>query len=92
MRAVPAAALIALLAACTTETRTTTTVVSTVTPEQTQACVAAAAEARGVPEALVTSPTVSASPTGAIVTLNVNGEMATCRLDTAGNVSGVTFG
>lgn len=93
MRFPYAALLIPLAAACTVDRRTTVThVVSTITPEQTQACVAAAADARGVPQALVTSPVASATPAGPVVTMSVNGVPATCRIDAAGNVREVTFG
>lgn len=93
MRPLYVAALIPLLAACTVDRQTTVTrIVNTITPEQTQACVSAAAQARGVPEAMVTQPVASASAAGPVVTMHVNGVPATCRLDNAGNVTGVTFG
>lgn len=93
MRPLCTAALIPLLAACTVgRTTTVTQVVNAITPEQTQACVSAAAEARDVPEALVTSPVASATTTGPVVTMSVGGVPATCKLDNAGNVTGVTFG
>ena len=93
MKPLYAAVLIPALAACATERHTTVTrVVNTVSPEQTQACVSAAAEARGVPEALVTQPVASATATGPVVTMSVGGVPATCKLDELGNVEGVTFG
>ena len=86
-------AIVPLLAACTVDRQTTVThIVNTVTPEQTQACVSAAAQARGVSEALVTAPVATASASGPVVTMSVNGVRATCKLDRAGNVTGVTFG
>ena len=88
-----AATLLLALPACTIEQPVTeTTIVSSVTPEQTQACISAGAEARGVPQALVTAPTARATPTGPVVNLNVNGAPATCKLDELGNVASVTFG
>ena len=93
MKPVHAAALALILPACTIEQPvTSTTIVSSVTPEQSQACIAAAAEARGVPQALVTSPVARATATGPIVELNVNGETAICKLDELGTVESVTFG
>lgn len=93
MKPIFAAALIPLAVACTTDRQTTVTrIVNTVTPEQTQDCVSAAAEARGVPEALVTAPVASATATGPVVTMTVNGVPATCKMDIAGNVTDVTFG
>ena len=93
MRPVHAAVLLLALPACTIDnTRTTTRIVSSVTPEQTQACISAAAEARNVPEVLVTTPVATATTTGPVVTLNVNGETATCKLDELGNVERVSFG
>jgi hypothetical protein len=93
MKLLCAAALIPLVAACTTGRQTTVThIVNTISPEQTAACVSAAAEARGVPEASVTSPVASATASGPVVTMSVGGVPATCKLDSAGNVTGVTFG
>ena len=93
MKPVYAAALVLILPACTIEQPVTrTTIVSSVTPEQSQACIAAAAEARGVPQALVTTEVARATTTGPEVTLNVNGEIATCKLDELGDVENVTFG
>jgi hypothetical protein len=93
MKPLYAAVLIPLVAACTVDRQTTVTrLVNTISPEQTAACVAAAAEARGVPEALVTSPVASATASGPVVTMSVGGVPATCKLDNAGNVTGVTFG
>ena len=93
MKPIVAAALIPLVAACTTDRQTTVTrIVNTVTPEQTSACVAAAAEARGVPQSMITSPVASATASGPVVTMSVGGVPATCKLDNAGNVTGVTFG
>ena len=93
MKPAYALALVPLLAACTVDRQTTVTrIVSTVTPQETEACVAAAAEARGVPQALVTTPVASATATGPVVTMNVAGETAVCKLDELGNVEAVTFG
>ncbi len=93
MKPVYAAALVLALPACTIEQPvTSTTIVSSVTPEQRQACISAGAEARGVVEAFVTAVSAEATPTGPIVTLNVNGETATCKIDELGNVQGVNFG
>lgn len=93
MKPVLAAALALPLAACTIERPVNeTTIVSSVTPEQRQACVAAAARARNVADSLVTTAGATATPTGPVVTLMVLGETATCKLDELGAVESVTFG
>ena len=93
MKPVYAVALILALPACTVEQPvTSTTIVSSVTPDQQQACIAAVAEARSVPQAMVTMSGASATTTGPAVTLNVAGDTATCKLDELGNVESLTFG
>lgn len=79
------------LAACA-ERQESTTIVSSVTPEQRQACTAAAAAARGIPEALVTATSATATPTGPVVNLSIGSDRATCKLDELGAVEDVTFG
>lgn len=79
------------LAACVQRETNTTTIVSSVTPEQRQACVAAAASARGVPEAIVTATNATATPTGPVVNLSIGSDNATCKLDELGQVEDVTF-
>lgn len=80
------------LAACAERQTETTTIVSSVTPEQRQACVGAAAAARGIPEALVTATSATATPTGPVVNLSIGSDRATCKLDELGAVEDVTFG
>jgi hypothetical protein len=91
MKPACAAVLIFALPACVERQVTETTIVSSVTPEQTQACVSAGAEARNVDEAVVTATSARATGTGPVVNLSVNGIPATCKLDELGNVEAVTF-
>jgi hypothetical protein len=81
------------LAACAMEREvTSTTIVASVTPEQQQACASAAASARGVDPEFATPTSASATPTGPVVFVDVNGEVATCKLNELGRVEDVTFG
>lgn len=80
------------LAACAVEREvSTTTIVASVTPEQQTACANAAASARGVEPAFATPASASATPTGPVVLVDVNGEVAACKLDELGRVEDVTF-
>lgn len=86
------ACVILPLAACGGGQTESTTIVSSVTPEQRQACVGAAAAARDVPEALVTATSAAATETGPVVNLAIGNDRATCKLDELGAVEDVTFG
>lgn len=79
------------LAACAERQTETTTIVSSVTPEQRSACTAAAAAARGIPEAIVTANSATATATGPVVNLSIGSDNATCKLDELGQVQDVTF-
>lgn len=86
------AALILPLAACSTQREvTSTTIVASVTPQQQTACANAAASARGVAPEFATPASASATPTGPVVLVDVNGEVATCKLNELGRVEDVTF-
>ena len=92
MRPLCVAAIIPLLAACAgQETSTSVTrIVNTVTPEETAACIAATAEARGVPQAMVTVAAVTPETTGPALSMDVGGGTAVCKLNAAGEVTSVT--
>ncbi len=90
----PLIALVTLtLCACAQEPQVrSTTIVSSVTPEQQQACTRAAASARNVEPEMATPTSASATATGPIVFLDVNGEVARCKINELGAVENVTFG
>lgn len=93
MKPLCAAALIPLFAACTPPGTSSdvTRVVNTVPAEGMAACVAATAADGGVPEALVTVTAARPEATGPALTMNANGREATCKLNTEGEVTSVTF-
>ncbi len=90
----PLIALLSLtLFACAQEREVrSTTIVSSVTPEQQQACARAAASARNVEPEFATPTSASATATGPIVLVDVNGEVASCKINELGTVENVTFG
>ena len=61
------ACVILPLAACAGGQTEITTIVSSETPEQRQACLGAAAAARGVPEAIITATGATATETRPVV-------------------------
>ena len=93
MRPIYAAALMPLLAACTPPGTSSdvTRVVNTVPADAMAACAARTAEDAGVPQALVTVIAARPEATGPALTMNANGRTATCKLNTAGEVTSVTF-
>lgn len=93
MRALVLAALPLALAACETGTRVTETrIIAPVSQAQTDACVAAAAQARGVEPGTVVAIGAEATAAGPSIRLSVAGQTATCAVDAAGMVRTLTFG
>ncbi len=89
----PLIALVVLsLGACAQREVTQTTIVASVTGEQQTACRTAAANARNVDPELARITEATATVTGPILTVDVGGAQAACKLNLLGEVQDVSFG